>query len=724
MLKFWPYLQRAPQPRRRVACQKLIELLEVRVLLASDLFVATTGNDSTGDGTVDSPFLTLAHALSQVESGDSIILREGTYAGGVTVGVANVTIRSFDDEWATLLSPTNDERFDTVIRFNENASGGKIQRLEIIGGSFYGVKVDSIWSENPSERVAATGVIIEDSRIHDTGRDAIKITPGCDDVIIRRNEIYNSGRRDNSNAEGIDNVNGDRMIVQDNFIHDIATNGLYAKGGAIGTIIERNQIENTGEAGIALGFRDTDAEFFDLSVNPEYYENIDALVVNNIVVNTQLSGIALFAARNASITNNTLVDVAQAGHAGLLVDSGETYLRRRTPLTVASRDIVFANNILTQSTLSTQPAIEIREDGLAGSFELTSNRYFHAGGTSLFEDLRSDSQFSGGLSAWTSHIEGDTGSTEGDPVLNDDLHLVSESPCVDAGDDLYKPQRDIDGGSRTGRVDIGADELGDEPYVPGNETRNIKFLVGSSSVTESPSTIPIKVILSSPAPETVTVEFLVSGGTSRYGDDFTGGSGTLTFFAGQTTAEILLTIVDDNLNEADETITLSLFNAFNAELVGNPGHLLTIRDNDEMPVVQFVSSKKTVSESNSDGLFMVKLARASGREVTLSFAVGKSKAQLGNDYQILSSTLTFQPGETEKSLPILIVNDAVSEGKEKVTFTLTSSTQASIGKRKKLTIKIADDDSSGRETRRDQTQAGRLSKQLQVVLRGKKSIRN
>jgi hypothetical protein len=56
---------------------------------------------------------------------------------------------------------------------------------------------------------------------------------------VRRCEIHNTGRIyptgtpvDDMNAEGIDNVNGSRMLVEDNWIHDIATNGLYFKGGA------------------------------------------------------------------------------------------------------------------------------------------------------------------------------------------------------------------------------------------------------------------------------------------------------------------------------------------------------------------------------------------------------------------------------------------------------------------------------------------------------------
>ena len=64
-------------------------------------------------------------------------------------------------------------------------------------------------------------ITIEDSKIHDTGRDCIKVTPGSDGLTIRRTEIYNSGKGyptgtspDDMNAEGIDAVNADNMLVQ------------------------------------------------------------------------------------------------------------------------------------------------------------------------------------------------------------------------------------------------------------------------------------------------------------------------------------------------------------------------------------------------------------------------------------------------------------------------------------------------------------------------------
>ena len=144
------------------------EVMEVRQLLAANIFVATSGNDGAGRGTIDAPYATLGRALAAADSGDTVILRNGTYAGNVRVEDTNVTIRSFENEWAVISTPINDVNQRWGIRFSPTASGGRLQRVEVQGGYFYGVMIASEWGEVPAERVAAKGILIEDCRIHST----------------------------------------------------------------------------------------------------------------------------------------------------------------------------------------------------------------------------------------------------------------------------------------------------------------------------------------------------------------------------------------------------------------------------------------------------------------------------------------------------------------------------------------------------------------------------
>lgn len=238
----------------------------------AEVFVSTTGSDETGDGSIGNPFLTPhAAVLAADHTGDTITFREGTYpiTKSIQVDNPNTTLRSYPGEWAVLEGAINDESMYQIVWFRDNSKGGKIQRLEIAGGYYYTVKYENFKWWQPRSIHTNRDYLVEDSVLRDSGRDLIKIAPGIDNVVIRRNHFARSGLRDPGNADGIDDVNGNNLIVQDNFFEDIATAVLYAKGGAKNAIIERNISINTN-SGILLGFA-TDTEWFDR-------DNLDEMV--------------------------------------------------------------------------------------------------------------------------------------------------------------------------------------------------------------------------------------------------------------------------------------------------------------------------------------------------------------------------------------------------------------------------------------------------------------
>lgn len=309
----------------------LCAALSTPLALAGEWFVSPLGSDASGNGSISQPFKTLKHLLEPandlVKAGDIVTLR-GQQGNHVYPEIevrlrVPLTLRSYPGEWAVLECPIDQE--DTVcVQIDPQASGSRISRLEISGGNLYSLffQTDYDARDNPSGK-GASDVILEDCSIHDTGRDAIKITPKSDNITIRRCEIYNTGRiypadtsLDDKNAEGIDNVNGSGMTVEDSWIHDIATTGLYFKGGAADVIVQRNRIERTGMGGIMVGF-DTSPDFFDTVANPRYFESVRGTVRNNVVRDTGYAGIGLYAAQDAVVANNTIVNTAKLGHAAI-----------------------------------------------------------------------------------------------------------------------------------------------------------------------------------------------------------------------------------------------------------------------------------------------------------------------------------------------------------------------------------------------------------------------
>ncbi len=453
LARLFGFLRPSPGSTRHPR-QLWLEELETRDVL-NTYFLAPTGSDAA-NGSEQLPWQTLQHASARIVAGDTLILRQGTYSGNITIDVPDVTIRSYAGEWATITAPIDDPTAEWVLRFDSDAHRGKLQRVELVGGYYYALKTESNYDLGKTAEFGASGLLVEDCKLHDSGRDVVKLTPGSNDVTIRRCEIFNSGRRDPSNAEGIDNVNADRMILQDSFLHDLATTGVYAKGGARDCLIERNRIENTGALGITLG-GDTDPEWFDQSA--AYYENINGVVRNNIVVNTVYAGIALTGSLGARVYNNTLVNVAQSGQSAVLLNAGEIWINGVNRIT-PNKDAALANNIVTTAAGSSRPLFQIRENGLVGPLALANNRYFATEGNATFVDSREGSLYSGGLAGWQAHT-GEAHSSEGHPGLDSAQHLNPSSACRDAGVALAGFAGDIGDDQRSlgSAWDIGADEF-------------------------------------------------------------------------------------------------------------------------------------------------------------------------------------------------------------------------------------------------------------------------
>ena len=100
-----------------------------------------------------------------------------------------------------------------------------------------------------------------------------------------------------------------------------------------------------------------------------------------------------------------------------------------------------------------------------------------------------------------------------------------------------------------------------------NDKPNIDFNTTSSSGDESVSSAALTVDLSATYTQDVTVDYVVTGTATGSGTDYNLADGTLSISAGEKTGTITITdIIDDTLDEENETIIVSLTNPNNAIL--------------------------------------------------------------------------------------------------------------------------------------------------------------
>ena len=87
----------------------------------------------------------------------------------------------------------------------------------------------------------------------------------------------------------------------------------------------------------------------------------------------------------------------------------------------------------------------------------------------------------------------------------------------------------------------------------------------------------------------------------------------------------------------------------------------------------------TANENDDAGLeFAVTLDRASTLTVTVDYATSNGTATAGQDYTATSGTLTFNAGDTARTITVPLLNDAIDDGGETMTLTLSNADNARI----------------------------------------------
>jgi hypothetical protein len=275
------------------------------------------------------------------------------------------------------------------------------------------------------------------------------------------------------------------------------------------------------------------------------------------------------------------------------------------------------------------------------------------------------------------------------------FYLLPDSPCIDAGTDLSGY--------------ITADLLGNLRPMDGNGDGILAFDMGAFEypstgcfmfrqaeyfVVEREIQAIVEVIRSGPGGlgRTVTVDYVVRGGTATAGADYVAVSGTLTFSPGVTNQLILIPLLNDGLREPEETILLKLSNAAGGVVLG--GRTTTIRIQDNDPGVAFAAGEVTVLENHPNTTLSVRRGDDIGAAFAVDYAVSGGTATAGADFTAVWGTLEFADGETEKQIVVSLLNDALREEEEAILLTLNNPTRgASLGSPITASIRIEDNDS-------------------------------
>ncbi len=337
----------------------LLTLAHAGPAIAVTYYVAPNGNDDA-NGSLSSPFQTLTNVVRIVQPGDVIEVRAGTYAGGIVISRpgtkdAWITIRPYKKEKVII---DGENKPITIYFYHGNFVPlyWTMEGLEVKGGG-YVVKIDT------------PRVKLLNNNLHSSTEDIVKVVKTADEAVIYGNEIHHNNARNGANAQGVDIMGANNVWVAHNYVHDIPSIALYAKGNASHTVFENNRVENIYARGIMLG-QNSGRQFLDPN---KPYESYDGIIRNNMIKNVGGACLATASSWNAKIYNNTCYNVASELNGAIFV-SNESELGQ------AGTNIEIKNNIIVAQ--GNRPMVHIAVNAMTddATLNIDGNVYWTAKG--------------------------------------------------------------------------------------------------------------------------------------------------------------------------------------------------------------------------------------------------------------------------------------------------------------------------------------------------------
>ena len=166
--------------------------------------VDKNGNDTTGTGADENPFLTIAKALTLAGQADAIIVNEGVYAETVTLATQNQTIRGEGDEYGGLteINALNATANGTSVRASQLTVTGNVTHSGTSPLYLSGMTVSGNYTSSSTAYSEIKGSRIQDGTISKTAAGILFITDSlignatfntANSVISMRNVTIDAG---------------------------------------------------------------------------------------------------------------------------------------------------------------------------------------------------------------------------------------------------------------------------------------------------------------------------------------------------------------------------------------------------------------------------------------------------------------------------------------------------------------------------------------------------
>jgi len=226
----------------------------------------------------------------------------------------------------------------------------------------------------------------------------------------------------------------------------------------------------------------------------------------------------------------------------------------------------------------------------------------------------------------------------------------------------------------------------------------VEFHASSAAVMESIGTFKVLICRHGKLSGTVKVRVETIDGSANEGEDYIAVNEVLTFEPYETEKEIGVTIVDDNQWEPDEEFFIKLTLLQN----GSAGEVklgrtsimeITILNDDDPGSFQFEKRGHLVKESCGEAILSVVRENGADGDISVKWRTLDKTAVSGKDYTGGEGVVTFNHGETQRTIKIPIMDDMEAEKDENFEVELYEvNNGGSLGKVARTAVTITNDD--------------------------------
>jgi disulfide oxidoreductase YuzD len=243
----------------------------------------------------------------------------------------------------------------------------------------------------------------------------------------------------------------------------------------------------------------------------------------------------------------------------------------------------------------------------------------------------------------------------------------------------------------TGDVKSGTINIAENDLAPVITAGNIAINEGNIGT----QTVTTVVSLSNASTEIVTVDFSTQDGTALVLDgDYLATTGKLTFAAGETRKEITVVVNGDFKIEPNETVGINFTNATNSS-ISNTNSVITINNDDSLPVISVVATNPISTEGTGEGLFT--FTRTGGdlnSVLSIDFDLS-GNATTRQGYSNRPGSVTFAAGSNTATLTVPVTNNNVFNAYRGCVVTLRPRSGYSfVDTGSTATVNIVDDDTA------------------------------